>query len=86
MVGRTFLEWNSTAGVLKAAWYIMATAKAFCNAGCRKVRLFDSDCAHRDILGEPKCKVVDISDDDGAGDDSNKENVPVLDKGKSRAL
>lgn len=82
MIGRAFLEWNSAVGVSKAAWYIIATAKAFCLGGCMKVRSFDGDCAHRDPLGEPLCKVVDISDYD-----SDIENVvPVLNKGKNRAF
>lgn len=82
MIGRAFLEWNSAVGVPKAVWYIIATAKAFCDGGCRKVRSFDGDCAHRDAFGEPKCKVVDISDCD-----SDAENVaPVSNKGKGRAF
>lgn len=81
MIGRAFLEWNSSVGVPKDVWYIIATARVFCHGGCLKVRSFDGDCAHRNHSGEPLCKVLDISDNN-----SDAENeVPVASKGKGRA-
>jgi hypothetical protein len=84
MIGRAFLEWNSTIGVTVEAWRVLSTSQVVCSGVCKKVHSLDGDCAHRDNRGRPLCDnvgmgrmpVIELSEDEN-------KNAPV-NKGKGR--
>lgn len=54
MIGRAFLEWNSSVGISMDAWTTITTAYVHCD-GCNQFCSFDGDNLHRDRNGFPYC-------------------------------
>lgn len=63
MIGRAFLEWNSSVGISMDAWTTITTAYIHCD-GCNRFRSFDGDNLHRDRNGLPYCggRTLDLHD------------------------